>query len=68
LTDPSFFEGAERINDHDGIEVAILRLSRLQLIDPAGAHTLTVIVTTLERRGVTVPIKGIRPEHVRVLT
>ncbi|MGV8877181.1 MAG: SulP family inorganic anion transporter [Rhodoglobus sp.] len=71
--DGSLFFGAaeriiDRINDHDGIEVAILRLSQLQLIDSTGAHTLTELITTLERRGVTVLIKGIRPEHLRVLT
>lgn len=66
-----FFGAAERIiariNDHDGIEVAILRLSQLQLIDATGAHTLTELITALERRGVTVLIKGIRPEHLRML-
>lgn len=66
-----FFGAAERIiariNDHDGIDVAIVRLSQLQLIDSTGAHTLTELITALERRGVTVLIKGIRPEHLRTL-
>ncbi|WP_022886154.1 SulP family inorganic anion transporter [Glaciibacter superstes] len=70
--DGSLFFGAaerilDRINDHEGIEVVILRLSQLQLIDATGAHTLTDLVTALERRGVTVLIKGIRPEHLHVL-
>lgn len=70
--DGSLFFGAaerilERINDHEGIEVVILRLSQLQLIDATGAHTLTELVTALERRGVTVIIKGIRDEHLQVL-
>lgn len=66
-----FFGAAERIldriNDQDNIEVVILRLSQLQLIDATGAHTLTDLVTALERRGITVLIKGIRPEHLQLL-
>jgi len=66
-----FFGAAERILDritaHEGIEVVILRLSQLQLIDATGAHTLTELVTALERRGVTVLIKGIRPEHLKIM-
>ncbi|WP_439594141.1 SulP family inorganic anion transporter [Microbacterium sp.] len=70
--DGSLFFGAsdrilERISDHDGIDVVILRLSQLQLIDATGARTLTELSTALERRGVTVLIKGIRPEHAAVL-
>lgn len=70
--DGSMFFGAaernlDRINTHQGIDVVILRLSQLQHIDATGAHTLTDLVTTLERRGVTVLIKGIKPEHLRVL-
>lgn len=66
-----FFGAAERLLDriagHQGIEVVILRLSQLQLIDATGAHTLTELVTALEQRGVTVLIKGIRPEHLQLL-
>lgn len=66
-----FFGAAERILDRistrAGIEVVILRLSQLQLIDATGARTLTQLVTALERRGITVLIKGIRPEHLSVL-
>ena len=66
-----FFGAAERLLDriaaHHGIEVVVLRLSQLQLIDATGAHTLTEMVTALEQRGVTVLIKGIRPEHLQLL-
>jgi SulP family sulfate permease len=66
-----FFGAAERILDrihaHEGIEVVILRLSQLQLIDATGAHTLTELVTALERRDITVLIKGNRPEHLQLL-
>ncbi|SIT77085.1 SulP family inorganic anion transporter [Microbacterium sp. RU33B] len=70
--DGSLFFGAaerllDRINAHEGIEVVILRLSQLQLVDATGAHTLTELVTALERRGVTVLIKGIRSEHAVIL-
>ncbi|MBW4095649.1 MAG: SulP family inorganic anion transporter [Acidobacteria bacterium] len=70
--DGSLFFGAaerllERISAHQGTEVVILRLSQLQLIDATGAHTLTELVNALERRGVTVLIKGIRDEHLAVL-
>jgi SulP family sulfate permease len=66
-----FFGAAERLIDriaaHDGIEVVVLRLSQLQLIDATGAHTLTELVNALERRGVTVLIKGVRSEHLSLL-
>lgn len=66
-----FFGAAERILDriaaHEGIEVVILRLSQLQLVDATGARILTELVGALERRGVTVLVKGIRPEHLPLL-
>lgn len=66
-----FFGAAERILDRignaQGIEVVVLRLSQLQIIDATGAHTLSDLVTSLERRNVTVLVKGIRPEHASVL-
>jgi len=70
--DGSLFFGAaerilDRISEHEGIEVVILRLSQLQLIDATGAHTLTELVQALERRGISVLIKGIKPEHLTLL-
>lgn len=70
--DGSLFFGAaerilERISSHRGIDVVIVRLSQLQLVDATGAHTFTELVNTLERRGITVLIKGIRPEHRPIL-
>ena len=49
------------------VRVVILRLPRLQLLDATGAQALGDIVTELERRGVTVLLKGPRPEHLKVL-
>lgn len=57
----------DQISDHRDVEVVILRLSQLQMIDATGAHQLTELVGALERRGVTVLIKGVRPEHIHVL-
>ncbi|WP_080795969.1 SulP family inorganic anion transporter [Corynebacterium pacaense] len=66
-----FFGAAERILEdigaHRDVEVVILRLSQLQMIDATGAHQLAELVTALERRGVTVLIKGVRKEHIHVL-
>ena len=49
------------------VRVVILRLPQLQVLDATGAQALGGIVTELERRGITVLLKGPRPEHVRVL-
>lgn len=46
-----------------GIQVVVLRLSQLQIVDATGANALGELVNALERRGVTVLIKGVRPEH-----
>lgn len=64
-----FFGAAERISSaivdahHPGTTVVIIRLSQLGMLDATGAHTLTRIVRELEARGITVIIKGVRPEH-----
>jgi len=67
-----FFATAERvigqIGSIDGTQVVILRLSQLQILDSTGAHTVAELVTTLERRGITVLVKGIRPEHLPLTT
>lgn len=55
----------ERIND---VSVVILRMSQLQLLDATGAQSLTELVNALEARGITVLIKGIRPEHLTLAT
>ncbi|HLT60478.1 MAG TPA: SulP family inorganic anion transporter, partial [Microlunatus sp.] len=67
-----FFGAAQRLVDRvltvDDVTVVVLRLSQLQLLDVTGARILVDLVHTLERRGVTVLIKGIRREHLRMLT
>ena len=49
------------------MQVVILRLPELQVLDATGAQALGEIVSQLEERGITVLIKGPRPEHLRVL-
>lgn len=67
-----FFGAADRISEkvaeEDDTKVVILALSQLQLLDSTGAHNLAELITTLERRGVTVLLKGIRKEHLQMLT
>ncbi|MDH6195362.1 SulP family sulfate permease [Mycobacterium frederiksbergense] len=68
-----FFGAAERISndivdaEHPHTSVVIIRMSQLGMLDATGAHTLAEIATDLESRGVTVIIKGVRPEHAELL-
>lgn len=48
-------------------KVVVLRLPDLQVLDATGAQALGEIVAELEDRGITVLLKGPRPEHLRVL-
>ncbi|WP_108718681.1 SulP family inorganic anion transporter [Miniimonas sp. S16] len=61
-----FFGAADRVLDEIADSrawVVILRLSQVNLLDSTGAHRLMELMTQLEARGITVLIKGIRPEH-----
>lgn len=64
---PLFFAAADRVFAQvaalDDVSVVILRMSQLELVDATGAHILGDIVQTLERRGITVLIKGVQPRH-----
>lgn len=66
-----FFGAAQRflteLTAVSDVRVVILRLPELQVLDATGAQALGEIVAELERRGVTVLLKGPRPEHLRVL-
>lgn len=69
-----FFGAAERISSamqsdagHPAVEVVIIRMSHLGMLDATGAHTLEEIVSDLESRGITVIIKGVQAEHLRLL-
>ncbi|GAB3597944.1 SulP family inorganic anion transporter [Microbacterium tumbae] len=64
---PLMFASSERVfekvtEDRDAL-VVILRMSQLEHVDATGAHALSDIVQALERRGVTVLIKGVQPAH-----
>ncbi len=48
-------------------KVIVLRLPDIQVLDATGAQALGQIVAELEDRGITVLLKGPRPEHLRVL-
>jgi SulP family sulfate permease len=66
-----FFGAAQRfLNDLAqvaDVRVVILRLPDLQVLDATGAQALGEIVADLERRHITVLLKGPRPEHERLL-
>ena len=49
------------------VRVVVLRLPELQVLDATGAQALGEIVSELEGRGITVLVKGPRPEHLRTL-
>ena len=71
--DGALFFGAadrvlERVTSVDNVTVVILRMSQLQVLDATGARVITEMVNALERRGVTVLIKGIQPGHLTVAT
>ncbi len=72
LDGPIIFASADRVQDlvvddtHETL-VVILRMSRLELLDATGARVLSEIVRTLERRGITVLIKGIQPRHADLM-
>lgn len=67
-----FFGAAQRfLTELTGIadvKVVILRLPHLQVLDATGAQALGAIVSELESRGITVLLKGPRPEHLRTLS
>lgn len=70
LRGPLFFASADRILEavtrQEGVSVVILQMSQLEQVDATGAHTLQEIVTMLERRGITVLIKGVLATHSRL--
>ncbi len=64
---PLFFASADRVFEQvaalTDVSVVVLRMSQLELVDATGARMLADIVQALERRGVTVLIKGVQPLH-----
>jgi len=71
--DGALFFGAadrvlERVASVSGVSVVVLRLSQLQVLDATGARVITEMIHGLERRGITVLVKGIQPGHLKVAT
>jgi len=62
-----FFGAAERMLERVAalrdVEVVVIRMSQLQVLDATGAQVITELIASLERRGVTVLVKGIAPRH-----
>jgi len=56
----------ERVGEIRGVEVVIIRMSQLQLLDATGAQVITELIHALERRGVTVLVKGIQTRHMEL--
>jgi SulP family sulfate permease len=71
LDGPLFFGGAHQalleLSTLTDIRVVILRMSRVATLDATGAAVLRDTVRTLEHRGITVLMSGVRPEHVVTL-
>lgn len=54
----------ERVAEIEEASVVVLRMSQIHLLDATGAQVLAELVANLERRGVTVLVKGIQPRHL----
>lgn len=67
-----FFGAADRVLDQvqhgSSAEVIVLRMSQVSFLDATGARKLAELVTTLERSGVTVLVKGIQQTHLKLAT
>ncbi len=63
-----FFGAAEsvvsEVEQIEDVEVVIVRMSQLRALDATGARVISEMVQGLERRGVTVLIKGIQARHL----
>jgi sulfate permease, SulP family len=66
-----FFGAVQRflseLSSVSDVEVVILRLPQLQVLDASGAQAIGDIIEDLERRHITVLLKGARVEHLRIL-
>lgn len=71
LQGPVHFGGvsrlAEQLSATGDAEVVIIRLPEVPLIDATGARALGEVTQELESRGVTVLLKGLQPDHERLL-
>jgi SulP family sulfate permease len=69
---PLFFGAVPRflsqLRSVEGVRVVILRLKGLTMIDASGADALSQIIEELNRRDITLLVKGIGAEHIDALT
>ncbi len=70
-----FFGASDRVltevtesSVRDDVVVVVLRLSQLRMVDATGARALADLVTELERRGITVLVKGVQERHRQLMT
>ncbi len=67
-----FFGAAQQflteLTNVGNVKVVILRLADIRMLDATGAAALEETITELEGRGITVLLKGVRPEHHQTLT
>jgi len=67
LDGSAFFAAADKIADAidsvRDVDVVILRMSQLTMLDATGARRLSELITALERRNVTVLVKGLQERH-----
>ena len=71
--DGALFFGAadammDRVSRIDGVAVVIIRMSQLQVLDATGARVVAELIGRMERRGMTVLIKGLQPKHLKLAT
>jgi SulP family sulfate permease len=68
---PLFFAAAHRflleLSEVAYVRIVILRMSRVSSLDVTGAQILGDAITRLEKRGITVLLSGIRPDHDQIL-
>jgi MFS superfamily sulfate permease-like transporter len=68
---PLFFAAAHdfllELAEVSRVRVVVLRMSHVTTVDATGAHVLADTIARLERRGVTVLLSGVQPQHVHVL-
>lgn len=71
LDGPLFFAAAHHflleLTEVADVRVVILRMSRVSTVDATGAQVLGNAIARLQRRGITVLLSGIVPEHEQIL-
>ena len=65
-----FFGGTKQFLDEltavKDVRVIVLVLTDVRMMDASGANALSEIITSLQRRGITVLLKGLDPDQLRV--